>query len=97
MQSLDFYYINVLYYGTGDWYTFLSRHFFSRNDCFGVFININFLEGKKADLMVRFYYHYLPSGIIGILIVAIMSAAMSSLTLPLTHYLSPWKILLKIR
>ena len=43
--------------------------------------NINFLEGKKADLMVPvFIIHYLPSGIIGILIVAIMSAAMSSLS-----------------
>jgi len=43
--------------------------------------NISFLEGKKADLMVPvFIIHYLPSGIIGILIVAIMSAAMSSLS-----------------
>ena len=31
--------------------------------------NISFLEGKKADLMVPvFIIHYLPSGIIGILI-----------------------------
>lgn len=43
--------------------------------------NINSLEGKKADLMVPvFIINYLPNGIIGILIVAIMSAAMSSLS-----------------
>ncbi|MBT8280559.1 MAG: sodium:solute symporter [Muriicola sp.] len=43
--------------------------------------NIGALEGKKADLMVPvFIIKYLPNGIIGILIVAIMSAAMSSLS-----------------
>ena len=43
--------------------------------------NISTLEGKKADLMVPvFIIKYLPNGIIGILIVAIMSAAMSSLS-----------------
>ncbi|TSE11008.1 MULTISPECIES: sodium:solute symporter [Aquimarina] len=43
--------------------------------------NITSLEGKKADLMVPvFIIHYLPNGIIGILIIAIMSAAMSSLS-----------------
>ena len=43
--------------------------------------NIATLEGKKADLMVpTFILHYLPHGVIGILIVAIMSAAMSSLS-----------------
>ncbi len=43
--------------------------------------NINSLEGKKADLMVPvFIINYLPNGIIGILIVAIMSAAMSTLS-----------------
>lgn len=43
--------------------------------------NISSLEGKKADLMVPvFIIKYLPNGIIGILIVAIMSAAMSSLS-----------------
>ncbi len=43
--------------------------------------NIGYLEGKKADLMVPvFITHYLPNGVIGILIVAIMSAAMSSLS-----------------
>lgn len=43
--------------------------------------NIESLEGKKADLMVPvFIIKYLPNGIIGILIVAIMSAAMSSLS-----------------
>ncbi|WP_350285156.1 sodium:solute symporter [uncultured Croceitalea sp.] len=43
--------------------------------------NISSLEGKKADLMVPvFIVHYLPNGVIGILIVAIMSAAMSSLS-----------------
>ena len=43
--------------------------------------NIGTLEGKKADLMVPvFIMKYLPNGIIGILIVAIMSAAMSSLS-----------------
>ncbi len=43
--------------------------------------NIDSLEGKKADLMVPvFIIKYLPNGIIGILIVAIMSAAMSSLS-----------------
>ena len=43
--------------------------------------NIGSLEGKRADLMVPvFIIHYLPSGVIGILIVAIMSAAMSSLS-----------------
>ena len=43
--------------------------------------NINSLEGKKADLMVPvFILQYLPNGVIGILIVAIMSAAMSSLS-----------------
>lgn len=43
--------------------------------------NIDSLEGKKADLMVPvFILKYLPNGIIGILIVAIMSAAMSSLS-----------------
>lgn len=43
--------------------------------------NIGSLEGKKADLMVPvFIIKYLPNGIIGILIVAIMSAAMSSLS-----------------
>ncbi|MEM1336850.1 MAG: sodium:solute symporter [Bacteroidota bacterium] len=43
--------------------------------------NIDSLEGKKADLMVPvFIITYLPNGIIGILIVAIMSAAMSSLS-----------------
>nr|WP_298792202.1 sodium:solute symporter [uncultured Allomuricauda sp.] len=43
--------------------------------------NISSLEGKKADLMVPvFIINYLPNGIIGILIVAIMSAAMSSLS-----------------
>ena len=41
--------------------------------------NISSLEGKKADLMVPvFIIKYLPNGIIGILIVAILSAAMSS-------------------
>ena len=44
-------------------------------------LNLDSLEGKKADLMVPvFIIHYLPNGIIGILIVAIMSAAMSSLS-----------------
>ncbi|GGG18273.1 sodium:solute symporter [Dokdonia pacifica] len=43
--------------------------------------NIGTLEGKKADLMVPvFIIQYLPNGVIGILIVAIMSAAMSSLS-----------------
>ncbi|WP_289045154.1 sodium:solute symporter [uncultured Olleya sp.] len=43
--------------------------------------NITSLEGKKADLMVPvFIIKYLPNGVIGILIVAIMSAAMSSLS-----------------
>lgn len=43
--------------------------------------NIGNLEGKKADLMVPvFIINYLPNGVIGILIVAIMSAAMSSLS-----------------
>ena len=43
--------------------------------------NISSLEGKKADLMVPvFIINYLPNGVIGILIVAIMSAAMSSLS-----------------
>ncbi len=43
--------------------------------------NIGSLEGKKADLMVPvFIINYLPNGVIGILIVAIMSAAMSSLS-----------------
>jgi sodium-dependent multivitamin transporter 6 len=43
--------------------------------------NISSLEGKKADLMVPvFIIKYLPNGIIGILLVAIMSAAMSSLS-----------------
>lgn len=43
--------------------------------------NIGALEGKKADLMVPvFIIKYLPNGIIGILIVAIMSAAMSTLS-----------------
>ncbi len=43
--------------------------------------NLDSLEGKKADLMVPvFIVHYLPNGVIGILIVAIMSAAMSSLS-----------------
>ncbi len=43
--------------------------------------NIDSLEGKKADLMVPvFIIKYLPNGIIGILLVAIMSAAMSSLS-----------------
>ncbi|TPN86248.1 sodium:solute symporter [Aquimarina algicola] len=43
--------------------------------------NISSLEGKKADLMVPvFIIKYLPNGIIGILIVAIMSAAMSTLS-----------------
>lgn len=43
--------------------------------------NIVSLEGKKADLMVPiFIIKYLPNGIIGILIVAIISAAMSSLS-----------------
>ncbi len=43
--------------------------------------NIGSLEGKKADLMVPvFIIKYLPNGVIGILIVAIMSAAMSSLS-----------------
>ena len=43
--------------------------------------NIASLEGKKADLMVPvFITNYLPNGMIGVLIVAIMSAAMSSLS-----------------
>ncbi len=43
--------------------------------------NLNSLEGKKADLMVPvFIIRYLPNGIIGILLVAILSAAMSSLS-----------------
>lgn len=43
--------------------------------------NIESLQGKKADLMVPvFIINYLPNGIIGILIVAIMSAAMSTLS-----------------
>ncbi len=43
--------------------------------------NISSVEGKKADLMVPvFIITYLPNGIIGILIIAIMSAAMSSLS-----------------
>jgi len=43
--------------------------------------NISSLEGKKADLLVPvFIIKYLPNGIIGILIVAIMSAAMSTLS-----------------
>lgn len=43
--------------------------------------NIGSLEGKKADLMVPvFILHYLPNGVKGILIVAIMSAAMSTLS-----------------
>ena len=43
--------------------------------------NISSIEGKKADLMVPvFIVNYLPNGVIGILIVAIMSAAMSSLS-----------------
>ena len=43
--------------------------------------NISSIEGKKADLMVPvFIVSYLPNGVIGILIVAIMSAAMSSLS-----------------
>ena len=43
--------------------------------------NIEYLEGKNADLMVPvFIIHYLPNGVIGILIVSILSAAMSSLS-----------------
>ncbi|MEO0507753.1 MAG: sodium:solute symporter [Bacteroidota bacterium] len=43
--------------------------------------NIDSLEGKKADLMVPvFIIKYLPNGVIGVLIVAIMSAAMSTLS-----------------
>ena len=43
--------------------------------------NITSLQGKKADLMVPvFIIKYLPNGVIGILIVAIMSAAMSTLS-----------------
>ncbi len=43
--------------------------------------NIGSLEGKREDLMVPvFILKYLPNGVIGILIVAIMSAAMSSLS-----------------
>ena len=43
--------------------------------------NIDSLEGKKEDLLVPvFIIRYLPTGIIGILLVAIMSAAMSSLS-----------------
>ena len=43
--------------------------------------NISSLEGKRADLMVPvFIMQYLPNGVIGILIVAIMSAAMSTLS-----------------
>ena len=43
--------------------------------------NIDSLEGKRADLMVPvFIMNYLPNGIIGILIVAILSAAMSTLS-----------------
>lgn len=43
--------------------------------------NISVLEGKKADLMVPvFIIHYLPNGVMGILIVAILAAAMSSLS-----------------
>lgn len=43
--------------------------------------NLESLEGKKADLMVPvFIIRYLPNGIIGILLVAILSAAMSSLS-----------------
>lgn len=43
--------------------------------------NISSLEGKRADLMVPvFIIKFLPNGIIGILLVAIMSAAMSSLS-----------------
>ena len=43
--------------------------------------NIDSLGGKKADLMVPvFIMNYLPNGIIGILIVAILSAAMSTLS-----------------
>jgi Na+/proline symporter len=43
--------------------------------------NLDSLEGKKADLMVPvFIIRYLPNGIIGILLVAILSAAMSSLS-----------------
>lgn len=43
--------------------------------------NIGSLEGKRADLMVPvFIMKYLPNGVIGLLIIAIMSAAMSSLS-----------------
>ena len=43
--------------------------------------NIKYLDGKNADLMVPvFIIHYLPNGVIGILIVSILSAAMSSLS-----------------
>lgn len=43
--------------------------------------NIDSLEGKKEDLLVPvFIIRYLPTGIIGILLVAIMSAAMSTLS-----------------
>ncbi len=43
--------------------------------------NIESIEGKRADLLVPvFLLKYLPNGIIGILIVAILSAAMSSLS-----------------
>ncbi|MEX0288944.1 MAG: sodium:solute symporter [Flavobacteriaceae bacterium] len=43
--------------------------------------NFESLEGKKDDLLVPvFIIKYLPNGIIGILLVAIMSAAMSSLS-----------------
>ncbi len=43
--------------------------------------NIDSLEGKKEDLMIPvFIIKYLPNGIIGILLVAIMSAAMSTLS-----------------
>ena len=43
--------------------------------------NASFLQGKKADLMVPvFILNYLPNGVIGILIIAILSAAMSSLS-----------------
>lgn len=43
--------------------------------------NISSLAGKKTDLMVPvFIIRYLPNGVIGILIVAIMSAAMSTLS-----------------
>ncbi|MGC6479211.1 MAG: sodium:solute symporter [Flavobacteriaceae bacterium] len=64
--------LGTLFYSVGTFETALNEVYQA---------NINSLAGKKADLLVPvFIIKYLPNGIIGILIVSIMSAAMSSLS-----------------